>query len=115
MFSNLCRYNILRNKKIKIIPTVLKNTNGIIQQNIIKPDSIEIPDIEYQVLHNLSQFRNDDRTEWVKLGWLLYDTNGSELFIELSKRSKKYKNDDDVLTTFKSFTKESYKINSHII
>ena len=92
MFSDLCRYNILRNKKIKIIiPTVLKNTNGIIQQNIIKPDSIEIPDIEYQVFHNLSQFRNDDRTEWVKLGWLLYDTNGSELFIELSKKVKNIK------------------------
>ena len=93
IFSNLCRYNILRNKKNKIIiPTVLKNTNEIIQQNMIKPYSMEIPDVEYQAFYNSSQFRNDDRTEWVNLGCLLYslyDTNGSENY--LLSYLKKYK------------------------
>lgn len=55
----------------------------------------------------------DNYDEKIKTGCLiysLYDCNGIDLFIELSKKSKKFKNENDAIDTYKTFTKKSYSI-----
>ena len=106
--SNIYKYN-LKNKHI--INTSIIETKQIIEKNIeIKQD---INETELKLFNILDICRLDDYTEWIKIGCLiysLYENNGLKLYIELSKKSTKFKNEEEVIQKYNTFSKRIYSI-----
>jgi len=59
----------------------------------------------------LQDFRFDDYDEWIRIGAVIFNENGSfELFNEYSKKSKKYTTIDDCMTKWNSYSKDHDKV-----
>ena len=73
-----------------------------------------INEIELKLFNILSvSKRIDNYNEWIKIGCLiysLYQNNGIELYIELSKKSIKYVNQEYVIQKYNTFSKRFYSI-----
>ena len=68
-----------------------------------------------ELFNNLNLNKIDTRDKWVKLGALIYsiyDNDGFNLFLDLSKKIQNFKNIEDVKTTYNSFKYKSYSINT---
>ena len=106
--SDIYKYNF---KNKHIINTNIIETKQIIEKKIeIKQD---INKIELQLFNILDIKRLDNYNEWIKLGFLiysLYEKNGIELYIELSKKSTKFKSEEEVIQKYNTFSKRIYSI-----
>ena len=106
--SEIYKYN-LENKHI--INTSIIETKQTIKQNIeIKH---EINETELKLFDILDINRIDNYNEWIKIGCLiysLYEKNGIELYIELSKKSTKFKNEEEVIQKYNTFSERVYSI-----
>ena len=99
--------------KNKIQSDILDNKIKIIPKILDVPNMTKIDDLEYKLFNSLSISRFDDREQWIKIGCLiysLYKQNGLSLYIELSKKSDKFKNEVDVINTYNSFHLKKYTI-----
>ena len=106
--SEIYKYN-LENKHI--INTSIIETKQTIKQNIkIKQD---INETELKLFNILNIERLDNYNEWIKIGCLiysLYEKNGIELYIQLSKKSTKFISEDEVIQKYNTFSKRIYSI-----
>ena len=71
-------------------------------QNIEK-----IKDTELKLFNILDICRLDNYNEWIKIGCLiysLYEKNGIELYIELSKKSIKFLSENEVIQKYNTFS-----------
>ena len=106
--SEIYKYN-LKNKHI--INTNIIETKQIIKQDIEIKQNIN--ETELKLFNILNINRLDNYNEWIKIGCLiysLYKNNGIELYIELSKKSTKFKSEDEVIQKYNTFSKRIYSI-----
>ena len=103
--------------KTKEILVDIENTkiNNDIQTSSI--NCFQNTEIENQKLLNILDIdRVNDRTKWIKLGYLLFSiyeyNEGLSIFIKMSKLSLLYVDDTYIITTYETFKDKKYNINS---
>ena len=103
--------------KTKEILVDFENTkiNNDIQTTSI--NCFQNTEIENQKLLNILDIdRVNDRTKWIKLGYLLFSIyeydEGLSIFIKMSKLSLLYVDDTYIITTYETFKDKKYNINS---
>ena len=106
--------------KIKAIIADNDSINNKKINNEIQTSSINCfqnTEIENQKLLNILNIdRVNDRTKWIKLGYLLFSiyeyNEGLSIFIKMPKSSLLYVDDTYIITTYETFKDKEYNINS---
>jgi putative DNA primase/helicase len=96
----------VKNKKITKTKQIKEDKN---EQKIF---TVNENDIKLKLyLDCLKDFRFDDYDEWIRIGAVIFNENGSfELFNEYSQRSKKYTSQDDCITKWNSYSTNRDKV-----
>ena len=99
--------------KTKEILEDIENIQTTTSTNCFKNTEIT----ENQKLLNILDIdRVNDRTKWIKLGYLLYSIydydEGLSIFIKMSKLSLLYVDDTYIITTYETFKDKKYNVNS---
>ena len=107
--SDIYKYNL---KNIHIIDTNIIEIKQNIEKKIEIKQDINKTEIKLFNILSVSK-RIDDYNEWIKIDCLiysLYEKNGIDLYIELSKKSTKFVNQEYVIDKYNSFTKRIYSL-----
>lgn len=110
-------FELIKDESKPIKTEIINNVNEILnvspktlQSAINNDNEIEI----IQMIKLLSVSRLNDRNEWIKLGALIFSLfeieKGKELFLEISRQSDKYENDEYIINAYNTIKKKQYNI-----
>jgi P4 family phage/plasmid primase-like protien len=106
------KYGLPLLKKDKFINNE-KPTNSL--DNYIKETKTEQLRVAKKLLPMLSDFRADDRNEWLTIGWILYNisdgcADGLELWIDFSSRNEEKFDENECVNQWEKMTKKDLSI-----